>query len=71
MRFWYDTNNTAIILRLFIEEEKSLKIIEFETEENISPLLQSFDSPNDFYEMLNRLNYVIKFFTNKEKRNED
>jgi hypothetical protein len=47
------------------KEKKLLEVIKSETEENMSLLLQLFGNLNDFYETLNRLNYVIKIFINK------
>jgi DNA-binding phage protein len=42
------------------ETEKTLKINKPQTEDNMSLLLQVFDSLNKLYNTLNRLNYVIQ-----------
>jgi hypothetical protein len=42
------------------EAEKTLKPNKLQKEDNMSLLLEVFDSLNDLYEKLNRLNYVIQ-----------
>jgi hypothetical protein len=44
----------------FSEVDKTFEIGKYQTEDNISLLLQVFDSLNNLYEKLNRLNYVIQ-----------